>query len=117
MLEDNFIIAMEAEDILKFIGVEHVEIATNLEQARSLADAQAFDFALLDVSLGNETSFAFADVLKARGTVFGFVTGYGESSIFPEHLRDTPRITKPFNEVSMASLLATAAEDTPPADA
>ncbi|WP_438752464.1 response regulator [Pararhizobium sp. O133] len=117
VLEDNFIIAMEAEDILKSIGVEHVEIATNLDQAGSLIDEQAFDFVLLDVNLGNGTSFAFADVLKARGTVFGFVTGYGESSIFPVGLRDIPRITKPFNEISMVGLLATAAGETPRADA
>ncbi|HTO31662.1 MAG TPA: response regulator [Pararhizobium sp.] len=110
VLEDNFIIAMEAEDILKSIGVEHVEIATNLDQARSLIDVHSFDFAFLDVNLGNETSFEFAEVLMARGTVFGFVTGYGESSVFPLGLRDIPRITKPFNEVSMASLLSTAAD-------
>jgi len=116
VLEDNFIIAMEAEDILKSIGVQHVEIATNLDQARSLTDAQSFDFAFLDVNLGNETSFAFAEVLRARGTLFGFVTGYGESSIFPAGLRDIPRISKPFNEASMAGLLASAAGNTPPAD-
>nr|WP_162247287.1 response regulator [Rhizobium sp. Leaf453] len=108
VLEDNFIIAMEAEDILKSIGVEHVEIATNVEQAKSLIEAHDFDFALLDVNLGNETSFAFAEIVTARGIVFGFVTGYGESSIFPAVLRDIPRITKPFNEDSMASLLTSA---------
>lgn len=108
VLEDNFIIAMEAEDILTSLGVEHVEIATNIAQATALLDAQSFDFALLDVNLGNETSFSFAEVLLARGTFFGFVTGYGEDSVFPAELRDIPRITKPFNEGSMSSLLATA---------
>lgn len=116
VLEDNFIIAMEAEDILKSIGVEHVEIATNVEQAKSLIEAHTFDFALLDVNLGNETSFGFAETVTERGMVFGFVTGYGESSIFPAGLRDIPRITKPFNEASMASLLSTAVGDTRPAE-
>ncbi|WP_170854975.1 response regulator [Xaviernesmea oryzae] len=106
VLEDNFIIAMEAEDILRSLGVEHVEIATNAQQARQLAGEHAFDFALLDVNLGSETSFAFADELSARGTPFGFVTGYGESAVFPPALRSLPRITKPFNEDMMATLLA-----------
>ncbi|WP_275784396.1 response regulator [Pararhizobium gei] len=106
VLEDNFIIAMEAEDILRSLGVQHVEIATNLIQAAELTNAQSFDFALLDVSLGSETSFAFAGDLVERGVRFGFVSGYGEDSVFPAALRDVPRITKPFNEASLIGLLA-----------
>ena len=109
VLEDNFIIAMEAEDILRSLGVDHVEIATNAQQARQLVTEHAFDFALLDVNLGAETSFAFADELSARGTPFGFVTGYGESAVFPPALRHLPRITKPFNEDMMATLLSAVA--------
>lgn len=106
VLEDNFIIAMEAEDILRTIGVEHVEIATNLSQAQDLIDGQAFDFVFLDVNLGAETSFEFANMLVARGLRFGFVSGYGEDSSFPAGLRDVPRISKPFNEDTVESLLS-----------
>lgn len=108
VLEDNFIIAMEAEDILRSLGVEHVEIASNLAEAGALIEAQSFDFAFLDVNLGKETSFDFAGILIVRGVTFGFVSGYGEDSIFPVALREIPRISKPFDESSMASLLATA---------
>ena len=106
VLEDNFIIAMEAEDILKSLGVEHVDIATNLMQARDLVAKGPYDFALLDVNLGTETSFDFAESLVVAGTPFGFVTGYGEGAVFPAGLRHLPRITKPFNESSMSHLLA-----------
>ena len=99
---------MEAEDILRSLGVEHVEIATNLTQAGDLIDTQSFDFALVDVSLGNETSFDFASILVARGVAFGFVSGYGEDFSFPAPLRDIPRISKPFNEMSLGSLLGVA---------
>lgn len=105
VLEDNFIIALEAEDILRSLGVESVEIAANTAQARALAEANVFDFALLDVNLGNETSFAFAEMLLEQALPFGFVTGYDESAVFPAHLREIARITKPFNEVSMLTLL------------
>jgi CheY-like chemotaxis protein len=105
VLEDNFIIAMEAEDILRTLGVENVDIATNVAQAKLLVEEHAFDFALLDVNLGSETSFEFAQVLVERNTPFGFVSGYGESAMFPGSLRDRPRITKPFNETSMSHLL------------
>jgi len=108
VLEDNFIIAMEAEDILRSLGIEHVEIAGNLAEAGALTEAQPFDFAVLDVNLGTQTSFDFASSLVVRHIPFGFVTGYGDNSIFPVALRGIPRITKPFNESSMARLLATA---------
>jgi CheY-like chemotaxis protein len=100
VLEDNLIIA-----ILKSLGVEHVEIATNSAEASALIDAKSFDFALLDVNLGAETSFDFAGILVARGVPFGFVSGYGEDTSFPAPLRDIPRISKPFNEMSLGSLL------------
>jgi DNA-binding LytR/AlgR family response regulator len=106
VLEDNFIIAMEAEDILRSLGVEHVEIATNLSQAGSLIETGAFDFVFLDVNLGSDTSFSFATLLVERKMPFGFVSGYGENSNFPAELRDIPRITKPFNESSVGSLLS-----------
>lgn len=105
VLEDNFIIALEAEDILKSLGLEHVEIATNSAEASALIDAQSFDFALLDVNLGAETSFDFAGILVARGVPFGFVSGYGEDTSFPASLRDIPRISKPFDAMSLGSLL------------
>ncbi|WEZ85126.1 response regulator [Rhizobium sp. 32-5/1] len=106
VLEDNFIIAMEAEDILKSLGVGEVEIATNIDQAEALLSQEVFDFVLLDINLGSQTSFHLAEKLLGNGVPFGFVSGYGENSIFPPTLRSLPRITKPFNEESVGSLLA-----------
>jgi DNA-binding NtrC family response regulator len=108
VLEDNFIIAMEAEDILKSLGVSQVSIATNIEQAEALLSQATFDFVLLDVNLGAETSFRLAEKLLQQGIAFGFVSGYGENSIFPASLRALPRITKPFNEDSLGGLLSQA---------
>ncbi|RDL50511.1 hypothetical protein BLJAPNOD_01632 [Ensifer sp. M14] len=108
VLEDNFIIAMDAEEILTSIGISNVQIATNAEQAMQLISAQTFDFIMLDVNLENETSFAVADAIIARGLCFGFTSGYGDAEIFPAHLRGVPRIDKPFNESSIGNLIATA---------
>ena len=44
-------------------------------EALALADGD-FDAAILDVSLGADTSFALADRLMARGVPFAFATGY-----------------------------------------
>ncbi|CAN7486576.1 hypothetical protein LJR098_004574 [Rhizobium sp. LjRoot98] len=105
VLEDNFIIAMDAEDVLKSIGIEHVDIAGNVAEAQALIEEKSFDFALLDVNLGTQTSFDFATILIERAIDFGFVSGYGDDFVFPPELRDISRITKPFNESSVAGLL------------
>ncbi|MBB4188219.1 response regulator [Sinorhizobium terangae] len=108
VLEDNFIIAMDAEEILTSLGVAEVHVATNAEQAMEIANAHSIDFALIDVNLDNDTSFVVADAMIARGIMVGFTSGYGESFPWPEHLRDIPRIDKPFSEMTIGSLIEAA---------
>nr|WP_255647826.1 hypothetical protein [Ensifer sp. IC4062] len=107
-MEDNFIIAMDAEEILSSLGVTEVHVATNAEQAMELATVHSIDFALIDVNLNSDTSFLIADAMIARGIMVGFTSGYGESFPSPEHLRDVPRVDKPFNEMTIGSLIAAA---------
>ncbi len=114
VLEDNFIIAMDAEEILASLGIQQVTIAANANQALELLALQAFDFVILDVNLGDHTSFVVADALIARGMPFGFTSGYGDAEHFPTYLRHVPRIDKPFNEKTVGQLIAAG---TPPGDA
>ncbi|HEV7307964.1 response regulator [Ensifer sp.] len=106
VLEDNFIIAMDVEEILASLGVPKVTIVTNANQAMELLALHDFDFAILDVSLGDHTSFGVAEAMLARGLPFGFTSGYGDLEDFPVHLRHIPRIDKPFNEISIGQLVA-----------
>jgi len=101
ILEDNLIIAMEAEEILRLVGIEQVEIASNLEQAVNAIHSDTYDFAMLDVNLGESTSFGFARLLAERGIAFGFVSGYSDTLDFPPDLRHVPLLNKPFDEQSM----------------
>jgi CheY-like chemotaxis protein len=101
ILEDNLIIAMEAEEILHLVGIGQVEIASNLEQAVNAIHSESYDFAMLDVNLGESTSFGFARLLVERGIAFGFVSGYSDTLDFPPDLRHVPLLNKPFDEQSM----------------
>ncbi|HEX8046362.1 response regulator [Rhizobium sp.] len=101
ILEDNLIIAMEAEEILRLVGVEEVEIASNLEQAVNAIHTDHYDFAMLDVNLGESMSFGFARLLVERGIAFGFVSGYSDTLDFPADLRHVPLLNKPFDEAAM----------------
>ncbi|OWV95290.1 regulator [Rhizobium sp. R72] len=105
VLEDSLIIAMEAEDILRQVGVETIGIASSLEQAMEATKSEIFDFALLDVNLGEVMSFDFARHLASIRMPFGFVSGYSDTRDFPEDLQNVPLLVKPFGESAMRDFL------------
>lgn len=105
ILEDSLIIAMEVEEILRSIGVEHVEMVANLDEAAKALDTRQPDFALLDVNLGEAMSFDFARMLRARDIPFGFVSGYSDTGDFPDDLQQTPLLVKPFDDTAMHDFL------------
>jgi DNA-binding response OmpR family regulator len=105
VLEDSLIIAMEAEDILRAVGVDTITICNSIEQAREAVQAESYDFALLDVNLGEVMSFDFARELVASGVPFGFVSGYSDTLDFPEDLQNRPLLVKPFDEDAMREFL------------
>ena len=65
-------------------------------QGVSLALHEDIDAALVDVSLGRETSTPIADQLLARNIPFAFATGYSDGTMLPERLRKVPRLSKPY---------------------
>ena len=108
VVEDNFLIAMDMGEILSALGVKGVHIAATVEKAMEIVAAHPIDFAILDINLGDETSFTVAESLIARGIHFGFTSDYGDLLALPGHLRGIPRIEKPFSEGSLSSLIAAA---------
>ena len=61
-----------------------------------------FDFALLDIRLGDEDSVPHCGELRNRKLPFAFVTGFEDELILPAHLRSVPRFPKPY---SIAAIL------------
>ena len=63
------------------------------------------DFALLDVGLVREKSFAIAERLQAMKIPFVFVTGYGADVRLPPALADRPRLPKPCSSDALKAIL------------
>jgi CheY-like chemotaxis protein len=76
LLEDEFLIALDAEQILKDLGASTVEIVANLADAENRAHERRFDVALLDVNINGQMSFDLAQRLRQRGIPVVFATGY-----------------------------------------
>src|ERR1700676_2774189 len=105
VVEDDPIIALDFEDTILGFGVKSVRTAGNVARALEMIAERAPDFALLDVALVREKSFAVAERLDELKIPFIFVTGYGADVRLPPALRNTPRLPKPYSSDALRALL------------
>ena len=109
LVEDDAIIAMDFEDTILRFGVRTVRTAGNVARALQLIEQRPPDFALLDISLMREKSFAVAERLEALGIPFVFISGYGAEAGLPAALRQKPRLPKPCTDDALETALRSAA--------
>jgi CheY-like chemotaxis protein len=105
IVEDDPIIALDFEDTILGFGVKSVRTAGNVARALEMIAERAPDFALLDVGLVREKSFAVAERLDELKIPFIFVTGYGADVRLPPAFRNTPRLPKPYSSDALRALL------------
>ncbi|EAQ37373.1 response regulator receiver [Nitrobacter sp. Nb-311A] len=106
IVEDDVIIAIDIEQTVAEFGVASVRTSSNVAQALAMITERAPDFALLDVSLSEENSFAIAKVLAALKVPFVFVTGYSGDKAFPAEYSDRSRLSKPFLRDELFAILS-----------
>lgn len=106
LVEDSLIIALDAEDILTRLGATSVATAATAEAALDLAAEQKPTVAMLDINLGEQTSFSVADMLDDLRVPFLFATGYGEQAQLPPRHRGRPVIQKPYTMENVARSIA-----------
>jgi light-regulated signal transduction histidine kinase (bacteriophytochrome)/CheY-like chemotaxis protein len=105
LVEDSLIIALDAEDIVRRLGAVDVVTAATVEQGLRAIDEARPSLAILDVNLGDHTSFAVADRLLELGIPFLFATGYGEQAQLPEDHAQRTVLQKPYTLENMARAL------------
>jgi CheY-like chemotaxis protein len=105
IVEDDPIIALDFEDTILGFGVKTVRTAASVARALDLVDERPPDFALLDVGLIREKSFAVAERLEALKIPFAFVTGYGSDARLPAAFANKPRLPKPYSTDALKALL------------
>jgi CheY-like chemotaxis protein len=105
IVEDDPIIALDFEDRILGLGVRTVRTAASVAKALELIASRTPDFALLDVALVRENSFAVAERLQALQVPFGFVTGYEAAVSLPAAFAERPRLAKPCSTDALKTLL------------
>jgi DNA-binding NtrC family response regulator len=105
LVEDDPIIALDFEDTILGLGVKTVRTAANVATALRLIADRPPQFALLDVGLVREKSFAIAERLEALKIPFVFVTGYDAAASIPAPFSDRPRLPKPCSTEALEAVL------------
>lgn len=95
VVEDNFLIALECEEMLRWLGASTVHLAVGVDEAMAILDRHEVDFAIVDVNLGPETSAPVASRLHSSGVPFLLATGYREL-IQTDDFADAPILAKPY---------------------
>ncbi len=108
LLEDQLVIALDAEAMLQMCGVGNVDTAATAAEALRVLVATEPDVAMLDVNLGSGNSFPVAEELERRKIPFIFATGYGDHVIIPRSLKHIPVVRKPYDPDQLAAGLARA---------
>ena len=107
LVEDEALVAMLLEDMLADLGCVVVEVAGSLSQALERLDAaNDADGAILDVNLGGEQVYPFADALAAREIPFLFATGYGRVGVSARYPA-AQVLAKPYGQAELAAALET----------
>lgn len=104
IVEDNMIIAMEAEDILETMGAERCHVAASAASALDILSRHTITFALLDVNLGDHTSAPVAQALTKAGTPFIFASGYGNHAEEIAAGTTAPVVTKPYSRTEFLAV-------------
>jgi DNA-binding response OmpR family regulator len=82
-----------------------VLIAPTSEHAMKHINQARPDLAVLDVNLGDHTSAPVAEALRNLGVPFVFATGYGDTVMVPESMRNVPIVRKPYADATPAAAI------------
>ena len=105
LAEDELLVALSLQEILKELGCEVVGPKARIEDAIEAAKTEAIDGAILDVNLRGHPVYPVATALQERGVPFIFSTGYGSSSVLLKDFRGVPVLEKPYEAHRLRELV------------
>jgi len=105
IVEDNMIIALDAEDSLSELGIKSVQVEGTVAGALAAIEKREPDFAVVDFNLGTESSAPVTQALAARGVRFVLATGYSEFASDLDELGASGLIRKPYGATELEHAL------------
>ncbi|MDO9440898.1 MAG: response regulator [Beijerinckiaceae bacterium] len=109
VLEDEFLIALDLQDVLEQAGAAVTCFANADDALAALEKGVAFHVALLDVQLGgsSRTSHSVAAALSERKIPFIFLTGMRRDVAQLASYPDAPLLEKPYQQEALLAAIRT----------
>ncbi|WP_332055447.1 hypothetical protein [Reyranella sp.] len=102
VVEDEFLIAMDLELMLRKMGAADVRIELDIAGALTALRAKDLpDCAVLDIGFGAQSTEPVADLLLHARVPFIFATGYGDTMRLPARFRAVPIVRKPLGAADL----------------
>jgi DNA-binding response OmpR family regulator len=114
VLEDEFLIAMDVEQLCRDYGAGEVVIARDLAEIEAQDVALLFDAAIVDLMLGGLSTLDFASRLHAAGVPFIFASGHSDVDEIKASFPGIRLVTKPYSGDDLIEAVAAAYGRQPP---
>jgi DNA-binding response OmpR family regulator len=106
ILEDEYLIAMDVEQICRDHGAEDAVLVGDITELAADVFDQKFDVAVLDAMLNGHSTLDFARRLRDRNVPFVFATGYGDVTERFADFPDIPVVGKPYSGRDLIEAIA-----------
>ncbi|WP_315924901.1 response regulator [Mesorhizobium sp. SP-1A] len=108
VLEDEYLIAMDVEQLCRDNGAEDVTIVQNLSEIEADSLGKHFDAAIVDMMLNGESTLEFSRRLLALGMPFVIASGYLTTEEIGALLPGVGFVEKPYAGNDLVEALAQA---------
>lgn len=108
LIEDEFLIAMDVEQLCRDFGAREVIIARGLAEIDQDNLADQFDAAIVDLMLQGMSTLDFAEKLRDAKVPFVFASGYSDVAELKSSFPDVTLVGKPYAGNDLIEALAAA---------
>ncbi len=108
VLDDEFLIALDVQQILESAGAASVLSVTSAQDVfDALNKGAQFDLAAVDINLGekNNSGLSVARVLAKHQTPFVFLTGLQSKAVQDDEFPHVPVVEKPYQTAALLEAL------------
>ena len=110
ILEDEFLIAMDVEQLCRESGAEDVFIVRSLQELEG-GEMPDFDVAIVDLMLSGVSTLDFARQIYDRGVPFVFASGYSDLQEITEKFPSVSVVGKPYAGEDLIGAVTAAVTD------
>lgn len=108
VLEDEFLIATDVEQLCRDHGAADVAIVRDLAEIDRRYELSRFDAAIVDLMLGGASTLDFAARLRNAGVPFVFASGYSDSKEIEGSFPEIRLVAKPYSGDDLIEAVALA---------